>query len=484
MSQGIKIARGRGAGFSWTPDGHCHGVLVEAVSGKCRVTAYWKADSGGKLAGVAEALSTARRSLGLGDTDYCVAGPAGGGWGMCDILMPSLKAEALQSALAFELRKLTPVPVERMTWGYRMLGHASDGKMHIRIFYARTDFWRKWLEMANGLAHLDMLAPAPVLLDPIFGDSTVTFTTDGVFSYTPGADGREIIPGGNAATLESMLPNEGLDIGSLSELDEEARRGFAEAICMALYAMGRELSKDVYTMPSIPSHLKPSRYLAVRFLSVCLLAVMLLFLGTGLVKALQQRIERLRLIKKDISAVDAQIKSLRNGVIANGDQAAKNLEAELTKYSFEVPELPDVLMEITDLVKPPAWMAGVFSWNADYATNVVQVTFKIREPAGDNTNVDLISRLNLSPILGDAIEVRGSSADMRLGGYVTRDITLKARYDTPEEKARFLKEEEERQRKEAEEKAALLNEQKQRKRTEANDKNVPDNDDMEVADEF
>ena len=450
MSQGIKTARGRGAGFSWTPDGHCHGVLVETVSGKCRVTAHWRADSGGKPAGVAEALSTARRSLGLGDTDYCVAGPAGGGWGMADIQMPSLKAEALQSALAFELRKLTPVPAERMTWGYRMLGHADDGKMRIRIFYARTDFWRKWLETANGLTHLDMLSPAPVLLDPIFAENTVTFTTDGVFSYVPGVNGREIVPGGDAATLESMLPNDGLDIGTLSEVDEESRRGFAEAICMALYAMGREVSKDSETMPSIPSHFKPARYLAVKSLSACLLAVMLLFLGMGLVKALQQRTARLRLIKKDISAVDAQIKSLRDSVMANGEQAAKNLEAEIAKYNFGTPELPEVLMEITDLVNPPAWLSGAFEWNADYASSVVSISFTVREPIGDSNNNDLMSRLNRSPILGDAVENKSSNRV----GFAERRVTLKARYDTPDEKVALEREMEEKGRKDAKKAAA------------------------------
>ena len=362
---------------------------------------------------------------------------------MADIMMPSLKTEAMQSALAFELRKLTPVPVERMTWGYRVLGHSDDGKTRIRIFYARTDFWRKWLEIANGLGHLDMLSPAPVLLDPLFADNSVTFATDGVFSYVPGTNGREVMPGGAAETLESMLPNDGLDIGSLSVIDEKSRRGYAEAICMALYAMGRELSKDCYTMPSIPSRLKPSRYLAVRFLSACLLVVILLFLGTGLVKALQQRTARLRLIKKDISAVEAQINSLRGSIMANGDQAAKNLEAEIAKYNFGTPELPDVLMEITELVRPPAWLGGNFEWNADYASNVVLISFVLREPIGDNNNADLMARLNRSTILGDAVENRSSSR----GGYAEKRVTLKARYDTPDEKAMLERELEESRRK-------------------------------------
>ena len=470
MSQEIKIARGRGAGFSWTPDGHACGVLVESASGKCRVAAYWSADSGGKLAGVAEALSSARRSLGLCDTDYCVVGPAGGGWGMADIRMPKLKTEALQSALAFELRKLTPVPAERLTWGYRMLENEDGEKMRLRVFYARTDLWRKWLEVASGLGHLDVLAPAPVLLDPIFGDSPVTLTSDGVFTYTPGANGREIMPGGKAATLEAMLPSDRLDIGRLAELDEESRKEYAEAICMALYAMGRELSKDVYTLPPVPSHLRPSRYIAVRFFSGCLLLVALLFLGTGLVKGLQQRLERVRLIKKDISAVEAQIKSLRANVVANGDQAAKNLEAEMEKYNFGIPELPDVLMEITDMLKPPAWLAGTFEWSADYASNVALVSFTIREPLGDNNNMDLISRLNRSPILGDVVENKNA---IGRGGFSERKVTLKARYDTPEEKV--MPEKERELEKEREKKRAM----NQRKETDVPDEDIEDDESKE-----
>ena len=446
MSQGIKTARGRGAGFSWTQDGKCRGVLVETSSGKCRVSSYWSADTGGKSAGVAEALSTGRRALGLGDTDYCVAGPAGGGWGMADIQMPALKPDALQSALAFELRKLTPVPVERLTWGYRSLGVAEDGRLRLRVFYARTDFWRKWIETANGLGHLDMLAPAPVLLDPLFDGMKVVLASEGPFSYIPNANGREVMPGGDAATLESMLPSDGLDIGKLSELDEAARREYAEAICMALYAMGRELSKDGGTMPQMPSHLKPSRFFAVKMLSACLFVVVLFFLGAGLVKGLQQRAARLRLIKKDISAVEAQIKSISNGIVANGDQAAKNLEAEIAKYSFDTPELPDVLMEITDMVKPPAWLAGSFEWNRDNASNVVSVSFTIREPAGDDSNIDLISQLNRSPIMGDVSAPKATDRP----GFKERRVTLKARYDTQEEKEFLEKEREEAQRKAAE----------------------------------
>ena len=44
---------------------------------------------------------------------------------------------------------------------------SATGKTAVRLFYAKSDLWRKWVEGASGLGHLDMLAAAPVLLDPL-----------------------------------------------------------------------------------------------------------------------------------------------------------------------------------------------------------------------------------------------------------------------------------------------------------------------------
>ena len=104
-------------------------------------------------------------------------------------------------------------------------------------------------------------------------------------------------------------------------------------------------------------------------------------------------------------------------------------------------------MEITNMVKPPAWLAGSFEWNMDNASNVVSVSFTIREPVGDDSNIDLISQLNRSPIMGDVSAPKATDRP----GFKERRVTLKARYDTPEEKALLEKEREEALRKQAEE---------------------------------
>ena len=111
------------------------------------------------------------------------------------------------------------------------------------------------------------------------------------------------------------------------------------------------------------------------------------------------------------------------------------------------------------MLKPPAWLAGTFEWNADYVSNVAMVSFTIREPFGDNTNMDLISRLNRSPILGDVVENKNA---LNRGGFSERKVTLKARYDTPEEKVMLEKERERELEKEREKKREM----NQRKETE------------------
>ena len=454
MAQSVKISRGSCAAFSWTKDGQCRGVRLRSSSGGCRVEAFWCADCGGKASAIAESLAAGRKELGLKDNDYCIAGPADGGWGMCDVNVPRLKNEELRQALSFELRKFTPVAAERMTWGYRVLPSSGDG-LHVRLFYARSDVWRKWIEAVTGLGRIDMLAPAPLLLDPMLNSETVTYPGRECFSYVPSASGRDIVPAASGnddgvGTVGSMLPCSNLDLGPLKDRGDAEAVEYVHAISMALYGMGRELSKDAETMPDLPSNMKPRRYFLPQIACCVLLAAIVCCLGMGVTRGMQMRMARLRLIRKDIGALQAEIKALKGTVTPNAVQAAKNLDAELDKYKFDAPELADVLIELSSAVKPPAWLAGSFDWSSDFTSNIVPVTFTMREPADSVANADISSRLNRSTILGDVTESR---SNVNRAGYVERRFVLKARYDTEEEKT-ALKQEQEEARRKAEEKAA------------------------------
>lgn len=445
MSQTIKIAKSACAGFSWTPDGKCHGVLLRAASDGCKVASVWSVECSGKTSVIAENLAAGRKALGLGEKDYCIAGPANGGWGMGDVRVPSLKGEEMKAALSFELRKLTPLPVERLTWGYRVIADAdSSGMCLVRVFYVKTEVWRKWLEASSGLRNVDMISAAPVLLDPMLDKETVVFPGNEGFAYVPGATGRDIMPasasGSGAATMAEMLPCGNLKLGELEQLSAEKQAEYIPALVMAMYGLGKEISKDQDSMPALPSGFRPRRYFLLQAVACILVFVIIVCLGIGVLKGMQQRSARLRLIRKDMSAVQAEIKEMKNRTSPTALQAATNLEAELDKLKFDAPEMADVLIELTNEIKSPAWMAGSFDWSTDFSSNVVPIVFTIREPAGDTANADISARLNNSPLLGDVAESRST---VNKAGQIERRFVLKARYDTAEEQEALRKSREE-----------------------------------------
>ena len=336
MSQSFKIARGECAAFSWTPEGVCRGVLLNGSGREVKVLATWRAEGGSKASSIGETLSRGRRELGVKEGVYCLAGPEEGGWGMADLLMPELKPAELRSALAFEVRKRTPVALEHLQWGYRMLpqeviqdGKAS-GKTAVRLFYVKSDLWRKWVEGASGLGHLDMLAAAPVLLDPLLQGEAVLFSGETAFRYLPGKVGRDVMPvvadEAKVSSLHDCLPYEKLSLGELEKQPLKEQLSFLNVITMALYGLGRDIDRDRKTMPLLPEKMMPARYVACRFIAACLVFLIVGMLGAGLITSLQQRVARLRLIRADISKVDAEIARLQGMDSTKANQAAKDFD--------------------------------------------------------------------------------------------------------------------------------------------------------------
>lgn len=439
VPQEIKAVRSNCTAFSWDADGRCLGIRLEcAADGKLRIAALWsdelKSHEQNVKGAIAETLSEGRRALDVNDTSYCIASPMGSGWGMSDLDMPLLKGQELRAALAFELRKRTPIPTEQLEWGYRLLDTASAAskRLRVRLFYVKKDVWRKWRSAVTGLSKVDILAPAPVLLDPLFSDITVGFYGKTCFEYVPCENGREAVPcepGG--ASLASALPLKQLDSGELVNLPESEQLRFVPAIVAAAYGLTRALGQDGRTLPELPQELRPRRYQACKIIASILCAFILICLCYGFMQGYQQRKIRLGLVQKDIKTVEAEIKSLRNASNSKYAEAAKLLEEEMKRYKMDAPSLSEVLVELTKQTKSPAWFAGPFTWTMDINDSVVPVTFVLREPLGDNSNLDLGTRLNNSPILGDVVENKSSN---NRAGYLERRFVLKARYDTSEEK--------------------------------------------------
>ena len=440
-TQQINAVRRSCTAFSWNAEGQCLGLRLESeAGGKVRIAAIWKAELKSReqeqKGALAEMLSEGHRQLGVNDASYCLASPMEGAWGMADLEMPMLREQELRAALAFELRKKTPLPAEQLVWGYRILDTTQQGqakRVRLRLLYVKKDVCRKWLSAATGLSKLDILAPAPVLLDPLFSDVSVSMPGKASFSYVQGENGREAVPfelPANA-TISELLPFDGLDFGELASLPEKEQLAFIPAIVTAAYGLTRSVAQDAKTLLELPQELKPKRYQACKIIATVLCALIVICLCYGLMQGFQIRKTRLRLIQKDIKTVENELKALKAASGGKYAEAAKMLEEEMARYKIDAPSISDVLIELTKQTKPPAWFAGPFTWTMDISDSVVPVTFVLREPMGDTANLDISLRLNNSPILGDVVETK--SANNR-AGYSERRFVLKARYDTPDEK--------------------------------------------------
>ena len=336
----------------------------------------------------------------------CLAGATDSGWGMADVDMPNLKAAELRNALSFELRKHTPLPVERLTWGYRVLAKKNnENRVLVRLYYLKSDIWRQWVEAASGLGQLDVLLPPPVALDPLLNGKTVFFpgrNTHDCFRFVPSGSGRAIVAAAGPEserpqTLAEALPLEQMDFGGLKELPVEEQLSYVGALTLGVYGLTRSLSRDLSTLAPTPEGLRPRRNQGVRVLAYALGLYIFGCLLIGGVRAGQSRLARLRLLESERQAIQTQTAILQKQLNPEVRAYAKTLKQELTDAIAITPSLPQALLELTRLIEPPTWMSGRFEWKEGG-----QVDFQIQEVESDP---ELATRLEYSPILGDVREL-------------------------------------------------------------------------------
>jgi len=430
------FSRNNSCAFTWTKTGDCHAVHITRKGDRCIVSAHWHGNAG-KNSSTAETLSSAKRALGNIDTYFTLAGGSEGGWGMADVLMPELKAEELKNALAFELRKHTPLPADKLAWGYRMVpSDAQNNRQLVRLFYVRNETWRQWTDAVGGIGQVDMILPPAVALDPLLAGQTVTIPGDtpaASFVFTPGDPGRSMAPrnmadhAADSGVLHEMLPLENLDLGSIKELPATEQFHYAGAILLAVYGLTREAHRDQATVIRVPESLQPRRYRGFQLLATLLAVYICAGLFFGLVRAAQNRIARLREINSELRAVETQITSLQKQLNPENVAYANAIKQELTDVISEAPAFPAALLELTRLIEPPSWMSSRLEWKDG------QVSFQLEEEEND---LELATRLEHSPILGDVRE-QSSTFDPRNNRRI-RKFLLNARHDTEKEQEAAL----------------------------------------------
>jgi hypothetical protein len=418
--------------FTWSGQGRCRGVRLRRSGERCRVESFWSDDTG-KSVSLAETLAAGRRTLGGGEMTVCLAGAADSGWAMADVDMPNLKAAELRNALGFELRKHTPLPPERLAWGYRVLpDKVGEHRQLVRLYYLKSDVWRQWTETVSGLGQLDVLLPPPVALDPLLAGEAVYFpgrnSHDG-FRFVPTGRGRTMVAvddreGGCPRQLSEALPVANLDLGGLRDLGPAEQLGFVGALTLGIYGLTREVTRDQATLAPVPEGLRPRRHQGMRVLTSVLALYIAGCLLVGLVSAAQNRLARLRQLESERNAVQTQVGILQKQLNPEVRTYAKALRQELTDAMVVTPSFPQALLELTRLIEPPAWMSGRFEWKEGG-----QVDFQVQEVDSDP---ELASRLEYSPILGDVREI-SSVYDARENRR-TRKFTLNARFDTDKER--------------------------------------------------
>ena len=425
-----KYVRANATAVCWSGKS-CQIIRLGRSRDQFKVLACWQSKLGQDQS-LAELVVQGVKAVGCTDNEFIVAGGDQAGWGMADIEVPgAIGKEQLRGALAFELRKQTPIPPEKLLWGYRLLpGSGEQQNLCVRLFYVREEQWRKWLTVLSGLNHVDVILPAPLALDPLFANADIVFPAEtGNSGYQACKAGslRVVAQNINLAAMsfpEAFPPTEEYQLEALESLSRDEQMSCIPALILAAYGLSRESSRDQRTLISPPENLKARRNIASKIVAAALLVYIFATLVSGYARQFQAKAGHLRRIESETQMVQA----LLDGLKKQSDPAEKefvySLRQELQDNVQQMPDFPEALIELSNLIEAPTWASTRLEWNAG------QITMQLQS---STRNLDLPEKLEESPILGD---VRELSSQFNQGVYTQR-YNLNARFDTEDEKLEF-----------------------------------------------
>lgn len=430
------FTRTQAIALTWTTDA-CHAVRVAVQGRGARVAAHWHGQAGKECASLAELLMRAVREVGGDDQSYIVAGGNGQGWGMADLVMPPLKREEMQNALAFQLRKQTPLPPDRLRWGYRLLPRKrGDATQKVRLFYVRSENWNSWLKAMEGLHHVDALVPAPVVLDPLLENAPLTLPEEppatGQYRYEPSPEGRLVSPVAEecAKPFAELLPRELCEPGDLEKLPPEEQARYAAVALLALYGLTAALHDDQATLVPLPERFHARRFLSAKIGAAVLALYLVLLAVYFLAGSFSGHALQLRQLDQAIRKTTAELDALKKAANPKDKERVTLIRQELQENTPGAPDFPTALLAVTRAVPSTHWLSDPLEWRDN------KLTFRVQGPQKD---AELSLRLEESPYLGDAAERLTTTTKE---GSITQRFEVTARYDTPfESQIRQAKEE-------------------------------------------
>lgn len=420
----ITFARTSAVALSWNQRS-CSAIRLERGRDRFQVAAAWQTEfSQHKDLTLAELLAQACKALAVDENTYVLATGSSQGWGMADIRMPALKSEELRSALGFELRKQTPLPPEKLHWGYRVLPKENkpDGKVTVRLYYVSNEQWDQWITALGGLSHLDGILPAPAALDPLMAGKSLTLVEENgaAHQYAPAAGGARAICPAATPDWQQAIPWQDFDTTRLGEINDRQRWDYLPALVLAAYGLTRDCVTDETTRAPVPENLKAHRHAASKAVAALLAFLVVIALLTGLIRNLQQKAAHLRQLEAEIKAVETRLGAFAKMNNPNEADFCTVLRQEMTDNLKTGPDFPETLLELTRLIEPPAWIAQRLEWSDNLVTLQLQ---------SSQRDLDLAGKLEESPLLGD---VRELGTTFNQGLYSIR-ISLNARHDAEDE---------------------------------------------------
>ena len=347
---------------------------MERHGDSIRLNSFWQVEKIGNRSR-AQIMEQGLPALGVAEDTTIIIGGNYSKACFIDLKMPKLAATDLRSALAFELNKHSPIPIDEIQWGYRIVGKVDGSEANlVRLVYFPEDEWESWVAAASGIADgVDMIVPVVAVLDPELRGTDICLGNKNngseIYLFKSTDEGeRKIICLAPDETMESVfgageapLRKEGLDLGKLGDLPSDQQRNFGPPVLLGMYGLSDAFYQDRKHWLSVPIEMRPRRNRAQKFYTVvvCLYLTILLAIWGG--STLYHRSKELKSLNAESRRLQAEVDKSEQTTAP--ETAIQDLESEVTELTQSMFSMTKILHEMTTLTNEKLWCTN-FNWDS------------------------------------------------------------------------------------------------------------------------